>query len=120
MTTDVMNSLNLRLNHWVMQSFLTLDSMDRTRTIYWKAVEQYFTVKLFVFQFYPVCDFGKFINLALGTIRSERVIKKFLKGPRMDNRMISICGRFQASPKLIESCTLLEVSIDISVKISIY
>ena len=34
-------------------------------TIDWKAAEQYFTVKLFVFQFYPVCNFG------LGTVRSE-------------------------------------------------
>ena len=36
-------------------------------------VEQYFTVVLFVFQFYPVCNFGKFISFGLGTIRSERV-----------------------------------------------
>ena len=34
-------------------------------TIHWKAVEQYFTVALFVFQFYPVCYFVKFINLDL-------------------------------------------------------
>ena len=26
-------------------------------TIYWKAVEQYFTVVLFVFQFFLVCNF---------------------------------------------------------------
>ena len=38
-------------------------------TIHWKAVEQYFTVILFVFQF---CNFGKFINFGLGTVRSER------------------------------------------------
>ena len=40
-------------------------------TIDWKAVQQYFTVVLFVFQFYPVCNFGKFISLGLGTVRSE-------------------------------------------------
>ena len=34
-------------------------------TIHWKAVEQYFTVVLFVFQFYPVCNFGKFIKFGL-------------------------------------------------------
>ena len=34
-------------------------------TIHCKAVEQYFTVVLFVFQYYPVCNFGKFINLDL-------------------------------------------------------
>ena len=42
-------------------------------TIRCKAVEQYFTVVLFVFQFYPVCNFGKFIFLGLGAVRSERV-----------------------------------------------
>ena len=28
---------------------------------------------LLAFQFYPVCNFGKFINCGLGTVRSERV-----------------------------------------------
>ena len=28
---------------------------------------------LFVFQFYPVCNFGQFINFRLVTVRSERV-----------------------------------------------
>ena len=41
-------------------------------TIHWKAVEQYFTVVLFVFQF-SVCNFGKFNNFGLDTVRSERV-----------------------------------------------
>ena len=41
-------------------------------TVHWKAVEQSFTctVVLFGFQFYPVCSF---INLGLGTVRTERV-----------------------------------------------
>ena len=34
---------------------------------------QHFTVVPFVFQFYPVCNFGKFINFGLGTVRRERV-----------------------------------------------
>ena len=43
-------------------------------TIRWKAaVEQYFTVVLFVFQFYPVCNFGNFMYFGLGTVKSERV-----------------------------------------------
>ena len=47
-------------------------------TIYWKAVEQYFSVVLFVFQF-PVCMFAKFIDIGLGTINNQRVkIKLFL------------------------------------------
>ena len=41
--------------------------------IHWKAFEQYFTVVLFGFQFQPVCNFGKFVNCGLGTVRSERV-----------------------------------------------
>ena len=42
-------------------------------TIHWKAVEQYFTVVLFVFLSYPVCNFGKFISYGLNTVRSEIV-----------------------------------------------
>ena len=42
-------------------------------TIYWKAVEQYFTVGLFVFQFYLVCNSGKFapfnLDLALSGLK---------------------------------------------------
>ena len=40
---------------------------------HWNAVEQYFTVVLFVFQFYPVFNFGNFLNVGLDTVRSERV-----------------------------------------------
>ena len=37
--------------------------MDRPlKCVHWKAVEQYFIVVLFVFQFYLVCNFGRFIN----------------------------------------------------------
>ena len=43
-------------------------------TIHWKAVEQYFTVVLtFVFQFYPGCNFGKFLN---PSERSGEIIPK--------------------------------------------
>ena len=45
----------------------------------WKAVEQYFTVVLFVFQFSLVCNFGKFIHFGLGTVRSE-MVNKILDG----------------------------------------
>ena len=44
-------------------------------TIHWKAIEQYFTVVLFVFQFFPVCNFGKFASFGLGSVRGERVNK---------------------------------------------
>ena len=48
-------------------------------TIHWsQAVEQYFTVVLFVFKFYPVRKFGKCIDFGPGTVRSER-IKGLLK-----------------------------------------
>ena len=41
--------------------------------IHWKAAELHFTVVLFVFQFFLVCNFGQFINFGLGTLRSETV-----------------------------------------------
>ena len=47
-------------------------------TIHSRAVEQYFTVVLFVFQFYPVCDFEKLISFGLGTVRSERVNRRMV------------------------------------------
>ena len=49
--------------------------MDRTInvTIQWKAVEQNVTVVLFVFQFHPVCNFGKSTSFGLVTVRTERV-----------------------------------------------
>ena len=34
----------------------------------WKAVEHYFTVMLFVFQLYTVCNFAKLIKFGLGTV----------------------------------------------------
>ena len=46
-------------------------------TIHWKAVEQYLTVVLFVFQF-PICKFGKFINFELVTVTSERATESVL------------------------------------------
>ena len=42
-------------------------------TIHWKAVEMYFTVVMFVFQFYVVCFFGKIYQFGLGAVRSELV-----------------------------------------------
>ena len=44
------------------------------RTIHWKAVKQYFTVVPFVVQFHPVCNFRKFINFGLRTVRTDRII----------------------------------------------
>ena len=55
--------------------------MDGTLTIHWKAVEQYLTVVLFllfVIQFYPVGNFGEFIGLGLGTVRSVRIKQNIL------------------------------------------
>ena len=57
------NPLTLRIKPWVMQNFLTLILWNRPlKTIRWKAVEQYLTVELFIFQFCPVCNFGKFVH----------------------------------------------------------
>ena len=56
-------------------------------TIHWKRVEQNFTVLLFVFQFYPICNFRIFINFGLGTVRSERV--------KLENAIKFICKRIR-------------------------
>ena len=56
------NPFTPRVKPWVIQSF------------HWKAVEQFFTVVLFVFQFHPLCKFGKFINFGLDTVRSRGLI----------------------------------------------
>ena len=66
---------------WVIKSFLTFHSMDRTLKCdhSMEAVAQYFTVVLFVFQFCPVCNFGTFFNCGVGTVRNERV--KFMVKP---------------------------------------
>ena len=61
-----LNPLTPTVKPRVIQRFLTFDSTDRTLMCdHWKAVEQYFTLVVFVFQFYPVCNFGKVINFGL-------------------------------------------------------
>ena len=47
---------------------------DLKRIIRWKAVEQYFKVALFVFQFSLVSSFGELINVGFVAAWSERVI----------------------------------------------
>ena len=44
----------------------------------WKAVEQYFTVELFIFPLCPVCNCENFINVGLGTVRSKGLRSKDL------------------------------------------
>ena len=41
--------------------------------IHCKTVEQHFTGELFVVQFHTACNFGKFINFGLDTVRMKRV-----------------------------------------------
>ena len=54
------NSLTPRVKPWVIQSFLTFDSMDGT-------------LVLFLFQFYPACNLEKLISFGIGTVRSEMI-----------------------------------------------
>ena len=68
-----LNLLTPRVKLWVIQGFLTFDSEHLSMAIHWKAVEQYFAVVLFAFQFYPICNVGKCISFGLGTARGERV-----------------------------------------------
>ena len=75
------NIMNLWLNPFTPrvtflgQSFPTFDSIDiMSVTIHWKAVDQFFTMMLCVFQFHPVCNFEKFLNFGLGTVRVKGLI----------------------------------------------
>ena len=52
--------------------------MDRTLKCvhsFVKLSELYFTVVLFVFRFYPVCNLEKIVSFGLGTIKSDRANK---------------------------------------------
>ena len=61
-------------------------------TIHWKTVEQYFTVVQFIFKFFPVYNFGKFINFRLESVRSERVkIKNVSSVLEEECVMVSVC-----------------------------
>ena len=70
------NLLTPRVKPWVIQSFLTFDSMYRTlkcdHSLEIKAVEQYFAVVLFVLKFYPFCYFEKkfsILDMALSGVK---------------------------------------------------
>ena len=62
-----------RVKPFLIQSFLTFDSMTESESVtsHCYAIEQYVTVVRFAFQFYPVCDFGKFISFGLVWQRQE-------------------------------------------------
>ena len=66
--------LTPRVKPRVMQGFLTFNSMNRTfkcnHSLESRGAVLYSGA---VFQCYPVCNFGKFINFGYGTVRSERV-----------------------------------------------
>ena len=57
------NPMTPRVKPQVIQSFLTFDSMDRTLKCDRKAVEQYFTVVLFVSAIFPSWLFQKLISV---------------------------------------------------------
>ena len=87
----------------MIQSFLTFDSMDRIPKCdhSWKAVEKYFTVVLFVIQFYPVCN--KFLeNLSILDLVLSRVkgLIVFLI-PKCHVSYISCKALFGALPFLV-------------------
>ena len=69
-----------RVKPWVIQMFLTFDSVDRTLKCNYSLArfEQYSTVELFILQFSPVCNFGKYINFGIGTVGTERVNRSAL------------------------------------------
>ena len=75
------NSLTPRVKPWMIQSSLTFDSMDITLSviIYWKAVEQYFTAVMFVFQFHSVYNYGKFLNFWHSALSGVKGLKQWIK-----------------------------------------
>ena len=103
------NPLTPRVKPWVIQSFLTFDSMDRTvkcdhslesccavHVLYCRAV---------------TCNFGKFINFRLGTFRSERVYLELASPSTIRSRnLIAYCFTvYTVYCKLIgwATCTML-------------
>ena len=67
LTVVLFNPLPPRVKPWVIQSFLTFHSMDR------RTLKLYFTL-VFVYKFYPVCNFGTFNNnFEVDIARKERV-----------------------------------------------
>ena len=53
--------------------FFVNKTLDKNGIIHWKAVERYFTMGLFVFQFYPVCNFGtSILDLTLSGLKGLR------------------------------------------------
>ena len=59
-------------------------------TIHWKAVEQYLSLLLFVFQLKPVCNFGKFNNSARDVALSEVIgllMQSLLAAPTLAPRV---------------------------------
>ena len=68
---------------------------------------------LFVFQFYPVCNFGKLITFRLGNARSERLsslLRSHVQKPKQTQvicfKLLPFCGaiklfHFQYIPSLI-------------------
>ena len=63
------NPLTPIVKPWVIQSFLIFDSMDRTL----KCDHSLESCSAVLYCLYPVCNFGKFINFGIDTVRSERV-----------------------------------------------
>ena len=74
-----LDALTPRVKPWgrdaKFSDFWILWTASLSVTIHWKTVEQYFTVMLSVFQFYPVCNFGKLINCRLGMSGLKGVIQ---------------------------------------------
>ena len=60
-------------------------------TILWNALEQYLTVVMFIFQFSPVGNFGKFINFGHGRLRSKGLIPVQFLSYSFFTRLLYLC-----------------------------
>ena len=56
-------------------------------TIHRKAVEQYFTVVLYGFPLYPVCNFGEFISFGLALLGVSGLISDLRFNKQLDHEL---------------------------------
>ena len=90
------NPLTPRVKPWVIQSFLSFDSMNRTLKCDHSLESCWAVLYCLFFQFYPVCNFEKIINFGLvGTVRSEWLVKHHGSVPDWDPCSSSDYGSLQ-------------------------
>ena len=68
----------------MIQIFFLFDFIDRDPSLESFCAVFYCGAVCLFFQSYPVCNFGKFVNFGLGTVRSARVNSSRIDKSQMD------------------------------------